>query len=102
MVVSPRVVEGCRRVHRTPRSLPRGRFRTPNRGRPFTKLGGGLFLKMWYLTVPLLVGHNPLHGVMKLMLDHELIEVNNIKGPSVPARKSNKRGAVRRISRSAA
>src|ERR1041384_8797996 len=85
--VSPRVVRGFRCVHRSPRILPRRRIRTPSKGRPFTKLGDGLPLERWELTMLLLVGHNPLHGVMKLMLYYELIELDNIKGPSVPARK---------------
>src|ERR1041385_3399336 len=85
--VSPRVVRGFRCVHRSPRILPRRRIRAPSRGRPFTKMGDSLPLERWELTMLLLVGHNPLHGVMKLMLDHELIELDSIKGPSVPARK---------------
>src|ERR1041385_6669159 len=33
----------------------------------------------------LLVGHNLLHGVMQLVLSHELIKLDIIEGPSVPA-----------------
>ena len=48
-------------------------------------LGEGLPLERWELTMLLLVGHNPLHGVMRLVMSHELIELNLVEGPSVPA-----------------
>ena len=48
-------------------------------------LGEGLSLEGWEFTMPLLIGHNPLHGVMRLVISHELIELNFVEGPSVPA-----------------
>src|ERR1041385_3555481 len=48
-------------------------------------LSEGLSLERWELTMLLLVGHNPLHGFMQLVMSHELIEMDIVEGPSVPA-----------------
>src|SRR3954467_14723885 len=78
---------GC--VHRSPGILPRRRrSRAPTRGRPFTPWGDGLLLEGWILHALLLIGHNPLHGVMKLVLDYEVIELGICKAVSVLARKN--------------
>ena len=85
VLVRPLVVRGFRCVDRRPGILPRRRLRAPNRRIPFTPLGNGLPLGWQKLRWLLLIRRNPLHGVMKLLMDHEIIKMNNVEGPSVPA-----------------
>ena len=59
----------------------------PKQRKTLTPWGDSLLLEGWIHQELLLVGHNPLRGVMKLVLAHELIELGIIKAVSILARK---------------